>query len=420
MGVAQALLARGALGDRVGDLITLKYIVDVRLDEIRNTLRPPEGVVLTDGLDGPLNDGSVDVVVELFGGTTAAREVVTRALAAGKDVVTANKALLAECGDELFRLARRHERCIGFEGSVGGGIPIIGALRDGLVGNRIDSIYGIVNGTCNYVLTRMLERDMLYNRALTEAQERGYAEADPRLDVEGLDSAHKLAVLARLAFGANVKLADIPCEGIAHVELSDLRYAQALGYTLKLLAIGIARGERLELRVHPALLHREHPMAGVGGVFNAVCVHASHVGEIVLTGQGAGRMPTTSAVLSDIAAIALGTYRRQFSALRQFGDVPDANVVPFGEIETRYYLRLDCADRPGVLAKVATILGEEGISIASVRQQESSGPGKQMVPVVFMTHRAREGSFRRALDRINELDVVRAERTRFLRVEDIA
>jgi homoserine dehydrogenase len=419
MGVAQALLSRGALNERIGDRIRLKYIVDARLDEVRRGLQGAGPVILTDDLEQPMNDPEVAVVVELFGGTTAARTVVERALTTGRDVVTANKALLAAHGDELFRLARQHGRSIGFEGSVAGGIPVIGAVRDGLIGNRIESIYGIVNGTCNYVLTRMLERDMLYGRALAEAQERGYAEADPRLDVEGLDSAHKLAVLARLAFGTNVRLAQIPCEGISRVELSDLRYAQALGYTLKLLAIGLRRGDRLELRVHPALLRREHPVAGIGGVFNAVCIHAGYAGEIVLTGQGAGRMPTTSAVVADIAAVALGTYRLDFAAMSQFGDVPEADVVPFGDVETRYYLRLDCADRPGVLARVATILSEESISIASVRQQEASGPGKQMVPVVFMTHRAQEAAFRRALDRINQLDVIRGERSRFLRVEDI-
>ncbi len=419
MGVAQALLARGALNERIGDRVHLKYVVDVRLEEIRGVLQPPEGLVLTDDLAQPLDDPEVDAVVELFGGTTAARTVVERALAAGKDVVTANKALLAEHGDELFRLARAHGRAIAFEGSVAGGIPVIAAIRTGLVGDRIESIYGIVNGTCNYVLTRMLEQEMPYARALAEAQERGYAEADPRLDIEGSDSAHKLVVLARLAFGVNVRLDQIPCEGIAGVELSDLRYARALGYTLKLLVIGIRRGERLELRVHPALLRHDHPVAGVGGAHNAVCIHGSHVGEIVLTGLGAGRMPTSSAVISDIARIALGTYRTDFAALSPFGDVPDAHLVPFGEVETRHYFRLDCADRPGVLAKVANILGEENISIASVRQQEAAAPGEDVVPVVFMTHRAKEGAVARALDRINQLDVVRGERTRMLRVEDI-
>ncbi|NIM70474.1 MAG: homoserine dehydrogenase, partial [Xanthomonadales bacterium] len=270
--------------------------------------------------------------------------------------------LLAEHGDELFALARREGRCIAFEGSVGGGIPIIAALRNALVAERIESLYGIVNGTCNYVLTHMLEQGVPYAEALAGAQDRGYAETDPALDVEGLDSAHKLVVLARVAFGVNVKLADVPCEGITGVELSDLRYARALGYRLKLLAIGVRRGQQLELRVQPALLHREHPLAGIGGVYNAVCVHGDRVGEVVLTGRGAGRRPTSSAVTADIARVALGTYGRDFAAMSQFGDVPDADLVRPEETETRYYFRLDCLDRPGVLAQVAGILGEEGIS----------------------------------------------------------
>jgi len=418
-GVAEALVSRGAPADRAGDGIALKYIVDARLDEIRRSLPLPEHVILTDDLDEALRDPEVGVVVELFGGTTVARQVVASALKAGKDVVTANKALLAEHGDSLYRLARRHGRCIAFEGSVGGGIPVIAAVRDGLVGDRIESVYGIVNGTCNYVLTRMLASGMPYARALKEAQEKGYAEADPRLDVEGIDSAHKLAVLARLAFGVNVKLRDIPCEGIAGIELRDVQYAQALGCTLKLLAVGIRHEERLELRVQPALLRQGHPLARMGGVYNAICIHGSLAGEIVLTGQGAGRLPTTSAVLADIVRVALGVYGMQFAALSQFGDVPDASLVPMGHVEARYYFRLDCRDRPGVLAKVAGILGEEDISIASVRQQELASPGEKFVPVVFMTHPAREASLKKALERINAVDVVRGERTRMLRVEDV-
>jgi len=379
---------------------------------VRRELNPPDHVILTDDVEAPLRDPEVSVVVELFGGIQAAGAVIERALAAGKDVVTANKALLAERGEDLFR-------AIAFEAAVAGGIPVIAAIRDGLIGDRIESVYGIVNGTCNYILTRMLERGIPYEQALAEAQEAGYAEADPALDVEGLDSAHKLAVLARLAFGVNVRLQDIRTEGISGVELSDLRYARSLGYTLKLLAIGIPRGERFELRVHPALLRRGHPLAVVDGVFNAVCIHGDHVGEVVLTGKGAGRQPTASAVVADIARMALGTYQTDFSSMTQFGDVPDAELVPMGEIETRYYFRLDCLDSPGVLAAVANILGEERISIASVRQQELATPRDRFVPVVFMTHAARDEAMRRALDRINRLEVVRAESTRMIRVEDV-
>ncbi|MGD2174803.1 MAG: homoserine dehydrogenase, partial [Candidatus Brocadiaceae bacterium] len=332
---------------------------------------------------------------------------------------TANKALLAEAGDGLFRLARENGRCVAFEGSVAGGIPVIAAMRNALVGDRIQSLYGIVNGTCNYVLTRMLGLGVPYEQALDEARERGYAEADPALDVKGLDSAHKLAVLARLAFGVNVDLAELPCEGISGVELNDLTYARALGYTLKLLAIGIRRDGRLDLRVHPALLHEDHPLASVSGVYNAVCIHGDRAGEIILTGQGAGRMPTSSAVVADIARVALGTYQVDFAGMSQFGEVPKVDLVPFGEIQGRYYFRLDCLDRPGVLAQVAGVLAEEDISIASVRQQETADGGERFVPVVFMSHLAREAPMQRALERINDLEVIRGERTRMLRVVDI-
>jgi homoserine dehydrogenase len=215
MGVANILLSGAALRDRIGDAVRLKYIVDLRLDDVRAELQPPEAVTLTADIEGALQDPEVSIVVELFGGIEAPRQLIEKALRAGKDVVTANKALLAEHGDDLFRLARQEGRSIAFEASVAGGIPVIAALRGGLVGDRIDRIYGIVNGTCNYVLTRMLEVGASYEDALAEAQEKGYAEADPALDVEGHDSAHKLAVLARMAFGVNVQLADIPCEGIS-------------------------------------------------------------------------------------------------------------------------------------------------------------------------------------------------------------
>lgn len=419
LGVVQVLTSQDALRERIGDRVQLKYVVDARLDELRPVLQAAAGVQLTDDLEAPLQDPEVRVVVELFGGTAVARTVIEKALRAGKDVVTANKALLAECGDELFRLARARGRSIAFEASVGGGIPVLAGIRRGLIGDRIESIYGIVNGTCNYVLTRMVEAGVPYATALAEAQERGYAEADPRLDVEGIDSAHKLVVLARIAFGVHVDLEDIPCEGITGIDLSDLQYACGLGYTPKLLAIGVRRGRRLELGVHLALLRRDHPVASIGGVYNAVCIHAANAGEIVMTGEGAGRMPTASAVVADVAAVALEKYGAHFSTLSQFGDVPRARLVPVGESERRYYLRMRCVDRPGVLASVAAVLGEEQISIASVHQQEVAAEGEQTVPVVFMTHRAREAAVRRALERLGRLDVVKDRSTRMLRVEDI-
>ncbi|NLW51534.1 MAG: homoserine dehydrogenase [Candidatus Brocadiaceae bacterium] len=418
LGVCRILLSPGPLHERTGDSIRLKYVVDGRTEELAAELPKDRGVILTDDLEAPLRDPEVGVVVELFGGTTTARTVIEKALAAGKDVVTANKALLAEHGDELFRFARAHGRSIAFEASVAGGIPVIGSIRRGLISDPIESIYGIVNGTCNYVLTEMDERGLSYEDAVAEAQRRGYAEADPRLDVEGVDSAHKLAVLVRLAFGVRVRLEDIPCEGISGVDRRDIEYARGLGYTLKLLAVAVRRDERLELSVYPALLHRDHPVAVTGGVYNAICIHAGHAGELVMTGMGAGRLPTASAVVSDIAAIALGKYPMHFSRLSQFGDVPAADLVPQAEFVKRFYLCMECVDSPGALGKVATILGEEGISIASVHQQEV-GEGLEAAPVVFMTHKACEGAVDRALDRISRLSIVPGGRPRMLRVEDV-
>jgi homoserine dehydrogenase len=265
----------------------------------------------------------------------------------------------------------------------------------------------------------MAGRGMAYGQALAEAQDKGYAEADPTLDVEGHDSVHKLAVLARLAFGADVREEDVYREGVSGIEPEDLRYADSLGYTLKLLAIGLRSEKGLELRVHPALLHHNHPLADVSGAYNAACVHGDSAGEVVLTGLGAGRWPTASAVVGDLCRLALGTYRREFMQLSQFGRVPRARVVPLEEVWMRYYFRLSCADRAGVLAQVAGVLGHHEISIASCIQQASARSANEHVPVVFMTHRAREGAMQRALAEINRLDCIDGACTRMLRVQDI-
>jgi len=419
-GVAGILLGRrGMLADRLGPGVKLCYAVDLRIKDIARELDLPPSVKLTDNFEQALGDPKVHVVVELFGGLGAARALIDKALRAGKHVVTANKALLAAHGAELYRVARQNGRAIAFEASVAGGIPIIAAVRDSLVPERIESVYGIVNGTCNYILTQMTGRRIPYAEALAEAQQRGYAEADPTLDVEGHDSAHKLAVLSRLAFGVDVGQGDIYCEGISRIEPEDLEYAHALGYTVKLLAIGIRRGDALEMRVHPCLLRHGHSLAAIGGAFNAVCVHGDCVGELVFTGLGAGRWPTASAVVSDICRIALGAYQRDFAELPQFGDVPRVRAVPFDKAQMRYYFRLGCLDRPGVLAQVAGILGRHGISIASCIQQDRSPDEGGRVPVVFMSHEAREGAMADALREVNALDCIDGPRTRMLRVQEI-
>jgi len=418
-GVVSLLLGRrGALPAGPIGRLRLRYVVDKRVDEVRRGLDIPDTITVTDELERPLRDPEVGVVVELLGGRDAAAQVTEGALRAGKHVVTANKALLAARGGEFFRVARENGCCVAFEASVGGGIPIISAVREAMAAERIESVYGIVNGTCNYILTCMSERGLSYDEALAEAQQKGYAEADPSLDVEGADSAHKLAILARLAFHADVREDDIYCEGITGIETQDLCYAHSMGYCVKLLATGIRRGEQIALRVHPALLRHEHPLSAVSGAYNAVCVHGAAVGEVVLTGLGAGRWPTASAVVADICRVALGTYQREFAQLRPFGDLPRAQVVPMERAEMRYYFRLSCLDRPGVLAQVSGVLGRHGISIASCIQQDQA-PRDGYVPVVFMTHQAREGPLREALNEIDMLPCIDGSRTQMLRVQEI-
>ncbi|MFP4026578.1 MAG: homoserine dehydrogenase [Candidatus Brocadiia bacterium] len=419
-GVARILLGeKGGLLRKMTSPIELAYVVDVRAEEIAQEIDFPASVEVTTELDAPLGDPDVGIVVELIGGTDIAARVVEKALRSGKDIVTANKALLAAHGQHLYALAREVGKSIAFEASVAGGIPVVASMRDAMIGDRIQSVYGIVNGTCNYILTQMTDRGVSYGEALLEAQEKGYAEANPELDVEGHDSAHKLGVLARIGFGVEVQDNEIPREGVTNIEPQDLRYARALGYTVKLLAIGIQREEGTELRVHPALLKHNHPLATIGGAYNAVCVHGACAGEIMLTGLGAGRWPTATAVVADVARLALGTYQPCFRDFSQFGDVPEARMIPSNELEMRYYFRLSCHDRPGVLAKVAGILGEHDISIASCMQQDQASHPEHYVPVVFMTHQAKESEMNAALSKINALDSVDGADTRMLRVQDI-
>ncbi|MBM4038502.1 MAG: homoserine dehydrogenase, partial [Planctomycetes bacterium] len=369
-GVAKILLTdAGKLRAKTGIQIVLRRICDVDLTRDRG-VRVPEGV-LTNDLDAVLKDPEIEVVVELVGGTTVAKEITLRAIAAGKRVVTANKALLAEHGRELFRAARERGVSISFEASVGGGIPIIAALRDGLIANDIESIMGIVNGTCNYILTRMSVAGATYEQALAEAQSHGYAERDPRFDVEGIDSAHKLAILAALGFAADFHYPDIYVEGITRLEPIDIAFAAEFGYALKLLAIGKRVNAELELRVHPTLLPNEHPLAAVHDVFNGIFVRGSAVGDTMFYGRGAGQMPTASAIVSDIVDILLGKAKHTFERLRLFpGRTESLRVRSIEESESRYYLRFAAVDRPGVLAKIAGEFGRHDISIASVLQKE--------------------------------------------------
>jgi len=348
------------------------------------------------------------VVIELVGGTTVAKEITLRAIAAGKDVVTANKALLAEAGRELFAAAKERGVSISFEASVCGGIPLIAAIRDGLIANRIHSIMGIVNGTCNYILTRMAAGGTPYEQALADAQRLGYAESDPTLDVEGIDSAHKLAILSALGFAADFRYGEIHVEGITHTDPADIQYAAELGYTLKLLAIGKRRDDELELRVHPTLLPNEHPLASVHDVFNAVCVTGSAVGDTMFYGRGAGQMPTASAVVADLVDILLGKAKHTFERLRLLpGRTESLRVRRIDEVEARYYLRFNALDRPGVLARIAGEFGRHDISIASVIQKERHAT--RAVPLIITTHVAREANLRQAIADIEPHGVVEGQ-----------
>lgn len=413
-GVARLLLeSADEIAQRAGVRLHLARVAEKDLDRPRDVRVPADR--LTPDAAEVLNDPEISIVVELVGGIHPAKDFIEASLRANKAVVTANKALLAHHGPELFRLARQHHTCIAFEASVGGGIPVIAAVRDSFVANRIESICGIVNGTCNYILTQMTKAGTPYQAALAEAQRLGYAEHDPSLDVGGGDSAHKLAVLARLAFGMDFDFEQIYCEGIEHVEVDDIRYAQSMGYVLKLLAIAKQHHEGLELRVHPALLHKDRPLAGVAGVFNAIYVEGHAIGQAMLYGRGAGQMPTASAVVADIVDVALGralvTFQHTWAASPNRSR---AQVLPMEHIQSRYYVRMVVEDRPGVLAQIAGIFGDHAISIASVNQQEGEQGG--CVPVVLTTHLAEEGNVQSALSKVEALSCSRG-RARLLRVE---
>ncbi len=412
-GVAKLLLERGgSIRRKTGLDIRLKTICDLDITTPRGLDIPP-GVLTTD-LNRILDDDEISVAVELIGGIVAAKDVMLKLLAAGKDVVTANKALLAECGPELFAAAHEQGRTLAFEASVGGGIPVLASLANGYLANDIRSIVGIVNGTCNYILTKMTTERRDYASCLREAQEKGFAEADPALDVGGGDSAHKLAILGWLGFAADFRFDDIYVEGITDLDVVDFRHASELGYTIKMLAIGKQSDGELELRVHPALLPSEHQLAKISGAYNAIWIDGDAVGDTMLYGQGAGQMPTASAVVADVIDMLMGRAGITFERLKLYpGTTQRRSVKPIEDVETEFYVRFQAKDSPGVLAEVSRILADNDISIASVRQ---TGMGQQTVPIVMLTHRAREGNLRDALERINRLDCIKGP-SRFIRVE---
>jgi homoserine dehydrogenase len=332
-------------------------------------------------------------------------------LCSGKDVVTANKALLAKHGKEIFGVARQHGRCVSFEASCGGGIPLIGPLCRGLLANRISAVYGILNGTCNYILTEMLGTGKAYADAVSEAMEAGFAEDPPDLDVGGYDTAHKLAIIASLAFGMSVDYDRITIEGITKLDLTDLKAGEELGYVCKLLAIGRRDDGRLSLRVHPAFIAAHHPLANTWGPFNAVSVYGHAVGHTLYYGRGAGQTPTASAVVSDVIDIAIGNAGRTFATLRIYPDVTESPTYqPIEEIVGRYYVRLMAHDRPGVMAQMTRVFGEHGISLSAIMQHEMPEEATDnAVPVVVLTHEAQEGDVQGALAELSQLDALTAE-----------
>ncbi len=415
-GVAKLLESqRALLEERAGCRLTLAAVADV------DVTRPREGLdlarlPLTTDAARVLADPSVQIVVELVGGLEPARSFILKALGAGKHVVTANKALLAHHGAELYDEARRRQVALGFEAAVAGGIPLIRAVKEGLVANRILAAFGIVNGTCNYILSKMTEEELDFSAVLKEAQTHGYAEADPSLDIEGMDSAHKLQILVTLAFRTFVDLKHIHTEGITRVTPQDIAYARELGYRVKLLAIAKAIEGAVEAHVHPTMIPAAAPLAAVSGVFNAVFLTGDAVGDLMFYGRGAGQLPTASAVWSDIVEIARRIAHGVPSLPLELpptgpGTLP---LRAMDSIRSAYYLRVMAQDSPGVLSRVAGILGENNISIASVIQKERAA--REAVPVVMMTHEAREKDMRAALAAIDRLPVVAAP-TMMIRVE---
>jgi len=414
-GVAEVLAKkRKSIKERSGLDVIVKRVCDKNPGALRSAKKIK--AILTKNPNDILGDPEIDIVIELIGGTKAAKDIVVKAIKMKKHVITANKALLALHGREIFKLAGKNKVLIGFEASVGGGIPIIKALRESFISNRIETIYGIINGTSNFVLTEMAKDKYDFKKALGDAQRKGFAESNPELDINGVDSAHKLAVLALVGFKFPVKFKDIYVEGIEGIESSDLEYAAEAGYTIKLLAIAKRVGEELEVRVHPTLLPNEYILSKVEGVYNAVYVRGNLIGSSLFYGKGAGKFPTASAVISDIIDIGNNPKADAKDCIL----APDSknkitNIKEMGKIRTRYYIRFAGADKPGVLAKVSGILARYKISIASVNQKERIT--SQVVPIVMMTHRAIEANMQKALKEIGNLSTIKGKPIR-IRVEN--
>lgn len=407
---------RDIIEKRLGIKLEIKKIADIDLDRKRPVEIPRS--LFTSNAWEIIEDSSIPIVIELVGGTTIARDFILGAIKNQKHVVTANKALLGHYGREIFLAASENRVDIGFEASVGGGIPIIRAIRDGYVANRILSIYGIINGTSNYILSKMTEEGKEFNDVLKQAQDKGYAEADPSLDIDGIDAAHKLSILIMLSFGSFLDFEKIYVEGIRGITLLDISFADEFGYKIKLLAIAKSEKDGIEARVHPTLVEKGTPIADVSGAFNAIYIVGDAVGPNMLYGMGAGMMPTASAVVSDIAQIARGiTLGNHHSSLPKFyQEGALLSLIPVSEITAKYYLRFQAEDRPGVLGQIAGSLGKNNISIESVIQKGRQLGGE--VPVVIMTHEAKEKDLLSALQEIDRLPAIKGKSV-FIRIEEL-
>jgi homoserine dehydrogenase len=417
-GVAKLLIDnRQLIGARLGAISNLKRVADIDIETDRG-IQFNEGVLTNDAYS-VVNDPDIDIIIEMIGGEGIAKELILKAIENGKQVITANKALLASQGNALFKAAAEKGVDLAFEAAVGGCMPIIKAMRESLVANRIQSMIGILNGTCNYILTKITEEGSAFGDALTEAQTRGYAEADPTLDVDGIDTAHKIAILTALAYGMEINLPKVYIEGITRITPLDVEFAEHFGYRIKLLAISKNHGDKIEARVHPTMIPFGNLLSNVGGTVNAVMVSGDAVGDIMLYGRGAGMMPTASAVISDVVDIARNLMAEttcRIPALSfQKNHIQNIKIMSMDEIVTHYYFRFAALDRPGVLSKISGVLGNHDISIQSVQQKGRKTDGS--VPVVMVSHLAKEVDVQKALAQINDLDVV-SDKPVLIRIED--
>lgn len=392
---------------KTGIKLQIRAICELRIDDIRDKVSE---VKLTDNWKEIIEDTDIDTVIELIGGINPAKEIVLEALKKGKNVVTANKKLLAEEGSDIFKIAGEGKGCLGFEAAVGGGIPCIQALRTGLVGNKIDSVMGILNGTTNYILTKMHDEGLPFDAVLKDAQQKGFAEADPTFDIEGYDAGHKIAILSQLAFSRMIDYKQISIEGITNICEHDINYAKEMGYAIKLLGISKYKDDAVDIRVHPAMLPVTHPLASVRDEFNAVMFSGDMTGPVTLFGKGAGSFPTASAVVSDIIQI----IQKGRGSGKDLSIMETAKYISKARRESMYYIRFNSEDRPGILSKVAGVLADHNISIASVIQRAKH---TKFVPLVITTHKASEDGMLKSIKILNGFDFIDGDVT-MIRVED--